>query len=334
MDALAFIDKPPEAKKLAPVYVLHGDEDFLKRQVLAVLRQVVFGGEDNEFGLSLQPGDKADFAAVRGELETLPFLSPRRLVVIESADPFVSEFRSALEKYVPKPADTGILVLQVKSWPSNTKLYKLVPTAGSIACKALTGQSLTSWCMKWSAKHYQKELTRSAAQMLVDLVGAEMGVLDQDLAKLAAYVGKSPKIDADDVDQLVGSSREQNTWKIFDAIGAGRATEALTILDRLFDQGEEPLAVLGAFSWQLRRLAKAGRLAKQGLPLGTAIERAGFQIFKRQEAEQQLRHLGQRRISRLYDWLLEANSGLKGGSQLPPRTVLERLVVQLARERN
>jgi hypothetical protein len=41
MDALAFIDKPPDAKKLAPVYVLHGDEDFLKRQVLSVLRKVV-----------------------------------------------------------------------------------------------------------------------------------------------------------------------------------------------------------------------------------------------------------------------------------------------------
>lgn len=170
--------------------------------------------------------------------------------------------------------------------------------------------------------------------MLVDLVGAEMGVLDQELAKLAAYVGNASKIEAEDVDQLVGSSREQNTWKIFDAIGAGRPSEALGILDRLFDQGEEPLAVLGAFSWQLRRLAKAGRLARQGLPLGAAIERAGIQVFKRPEAEQQLRHLGQRRLSRLYDWLLEANSGLKGGSQLPPRTVLERLVVQLARSRD
>ena len=72
MDALAFLEKPPDAKKLSPIYVLHGDEDFLKRQVLSVLRQVVFGGEENEFGLSMQPGDKADFSTVRGELETSP----------------------------------------------------------------------------------------------------------------------------------------------------------------------------------------------------------------------------------------------------------------------
>ena len=331
MDALVFIEKPPDAKKLSPVYVLHGDEDFLKRQVLTVLRKVVFESEENEFGLSMQPGDQAEFAAVRSELETAPFLSPRRLVVIDGADPFVSKYRAALEKYVSKPAESGILVLDVKSWPSNTRLYKMVPSAGSITCNAPAAYRLVDWCVRWSVTRYGKELSRPAAQLLVDLVGVEMGVLDQELAKLGVYVGDASKIGTEDVDQLVGSSREQNTFKIFDAIGGGQPTEALTILDRLFDQGEEPLAVLGALSWQLRRLAKAGRLAQRGLSLGMAVERAGFPPYARQGVEQQLRHLGRRRLSRLYDWLLETDSGLKGGSQLPARTILERLVVRLAR---
>jgi DNA polymerase-3 subunit delta len=334
MDALTFIDKPPDAKKLAPVYVLHGDEDFLKRQVLAVLRKAVFGSEENEFGFSTQPGDKAEFATVRSELETVPFLSPRRLVVIDAADPFVSQYRSALEKYVSKPAESGILVLEVKSWPSNTKLYKMAPSAGSIACQAPEPYRLVDWCVKWSATQNGKQLSQSAARLLVDLVGAEMGILDQELAKLAIYVGAKTKIETEDVDCLVGSCREQNTWKVFEAIGGGRAEEALTMMDRLFEQGQDPLAVLGAFSWQLRGLAKAGRLSQQGVPLPRAIERAGFKPFKRHEVEQQLRHLGRRRLSRLYEWLLEANSGLKGGSQLPGRTILERLVVQLSRAKD
>lgn len=333
MDSLAFIEKPPDAKKLSPIYVLHGDEDFLKRQVLSLLRKIVFGAEENEFGLSMQSGDKAEFAAVRSELETVPFLSPRRLVVIDAADPFVSRFRSALERYFAQPSETGILVLDVKSWPSNTKLYKMVPSAGSITCKAPAAHRLADWCVKWSVSRHGKEISQPAARLLVDLVGEEMGILDQELAKLAIFAAKASKINADDVDQLVGRSREQKTFKIFDAIGGGRPTEALTILDQLLDQGEEPLALLGAFSWQLRRLAKAGRLALQGAPLGMAIEQAGFPVFARQGIERQLRHLGRRRLSRLYDWLLEANSGMKGGSQLPARTVLERLVVQLARLR-
>ena len=43
-----------------------------------------------------------------------------------------------------------------------------------------------------------------------------------------------------------------------------------------------------------------------------------------------LRHLGRRRLDRVYDWLLEADLGMKGDSQLPERTQLERLIIRLA----
>jgi DNA polymerase-3 subunit delta len=71
----------------------------------------------------------------------------------------------------------------------------------------------------------------------------------------------------------------------------------------------------------------------QGESLPSALEKAGVPPFGRRNAEQQLRHLGRRRLDRVYDWLLETDLGLKGSSQLPPRTLLERLVVQLARKR-
>jgi DNA polymerase-3 subunit delta len=329
MDALAFLEKPPDAKKLSAIYVLHGDEDFLKRQAVAALRKIVFGDGD-EFGLSMQPGDQANFASVRNELETLPFLSPRRLVVINAADPFVTEYRPALEKYFQKPSENGILVLEVKTFPSSTKLFKLTPPAGLITCNALSASQLPRWCITWSSAQYGKELTNPAAQLLVDLVGEEMGILDQELAKLAVYVGKAKKIETEDVDCLVGNSREQNVFKILEAIGDCRPKEALTMLDRLFDEGQEPLAIMGAMSWQLRRLAQTSRLVEQGMPLRSALQRVGYM---RPGAEQQVRHLGRRRLGKLYDWMLDANSGMKGGSQLPPRTVLERMVVQLARKR-
>ena len=62
------------------------------------------------------------------------------------------------------------------------------------------------------------------------------------------------------------------------------------------------------------------------------LNRAGVPPFAQRGCEQQLRHLGRQRADRLYDWLLEADLGLKGSSQLPARTLLERLVVRLARK--
>ena len=119
--------------------------------------------------------------------------------------------------------------------------------------------------------------------------------------------------------------------KIFDLIGDGKTDEALGLLDRLFGQGEDPFRLLGAFSMQLRRLAQAGRLIEQGASLQAALEEVGVPPFGRGAAEKQMRRLGRSRLGRLYDWLLQIDLGLKGLSPLPPRTLFERLVVELAR---
>jgi DNA polymerase-3 subunit delta len=337
MDSLTFLEKPGKAK-VRPVWAVHGDEAFLQRRVVAALRALVLGPDDDGFNLSTHSGDKATWAAVIDDLQTLPLLGPRRLVVVEGADPFVTRERPRLERYVtehppgsvPPP---GVLVLQLHTMPSSTRLAKLLGDVGAIACKPPRADALAPWCMEWSASRHGKELAPPAARLLVDLVGADMGLLDQELAKLAVYAGDAARIETADVDKLVGSSRSENTWKIFDLIGTGQAALALELLNRLLDQGEEPLRLLGAFSLQLRRLAQAGRLHAQGVSLGESLEQAGVPPFARRQAEQQMRHLGRRRLDSLYDWLLQADAGIKGASPLPPRTLMERLVVQLARGR-
>lgn len=329
MDSLTFLERPPRGKPAA-IYVLHGDEDFLKRQTLGVLRRLVLGEDEQSFGLSMYGGDKAAFAAVRDELETLPFLAPRRLVVIEDADSFVSRNRAALEKYTAAPVAAATLVLLVNAWPSNTRLYKLIDSSATIACKAPPAYKLPAWCVHWASSCHGKQLTAQAAELLVELIGPEMGQLDRELEKLAVYVGEHKRIDEADVDKLVGRSRGENLWKIFEAIGAGRPREALGILGRLLEEGEAPLRILGAFSMQLRRLSQVARLARQGVPLDAAMAEAGVAPFARQGAEQQLRHLGRQRVDQLYEWLLQADLDLKGSSQLPERTILERLVIRLA----
>lgn len=330
MDSMAFLERIDRLKPL-PLYVVHGDEAFLKAEVIRAIRKRVLDGEGDDLAVSAHEGDKAQLAEVCDELETVPFFGSRRLVIVEDADPFVTKFRAALEKKIAKLPQSGVLVLELKSFPSNTRLYKLVADESSIACKAPAAFRLPQWCGQWCPSRHGKQIANPAAALLVDLIGPEMGQLDQEMAKLSIYIGERSRIDPIDVDKLVGQSRAENTWKIFDAIGAGNSAEALAMLDRLFDQGEEPMRLLGAFSMQLRRLAQAARLAVQGKSLGAALERVGVPPFAIKNAELQLRHLGRRRALKLYDWLLELSVGFRGGSPLPERTQLERFIVQLAR---
>ncbi len=331
MDSLTFLERAGKGKP-QPVYVLSGDEDFLKRLVIRSLRRWLLGEGDDGFGYSAYAGDKAVWSTVHDELHTLPFLGGRRLVVIDAADPFVTRTRPLLEKYLAEPSATGVLVLDVKSWPANTRLAKLIDNNGTIVCKAPALPRLPDWCVRWCREEHGKDLARPAAQLLVELVGPEMGLLDQELAKLAAYVGEADEIARSDVDGIVGSSRAEEVWTIFGAIGAGNSAEALSVLDRLIDQGSPVPAILGPFSYQMRMLARAGRLIAQGKSLRTALTEAGAGPWQVERLETQVRHLGRRRLLQLYDWMLEVDLGTKGGSQLPERLLLERLIIRLARK--
>jgi DNA polymerase-3 subunit delta len=334
MDALPFLAAVGKAKR-QPVYVLLGDEDFLKRRCRDAIVKHALGDADPAFAVSAYAGDKLDFSTVRNDLDTLPFLSPCRVVVVDPADAFVTAHRPALEKYVTAPAAAGVLVLDVKAFPETTKLAKALPDAAKVSCKAPPPYKLGNWVQEWAKAGHGKKLAPDAAELLVDLVGPNMGQLDQELEKLAVAVGGKAAVEAADVDRLVGRSQGADVFRILDAVGDGKPAAALGILERLFAEGEDPMAVLGPLTAQLRKLAAVGRSLAEGLPLGPAMDAAKVPSWPqaRQSFERQVRWLGRRRLDQLTDWLVEINHGLKGGNPLPERLQVERLVVKLARPR-
>jgi DNA polymerase-3 subunit delta len=334
MDALPFL--AAASPKRQPVYVLSGDEDFLKRLAREKIVAAALGDADPDLALTVYTGDKLDFSTVRNDLDTLPFLAPCRVVVVESADPFVTAHRPQLEQYVTKPSSIGVLVLEAKAFPETTKLAKALPDAAKVACKAPPPYKLPAWCVEWAKARHGKKLAADAAEALVDLVGTGMGLLDQELGKLSGALGAKPAIAAADVVKLVGRSKAADVFRIMDAVGEGRPGEALSILEDLFAEGEDPMAVLGPLTAQLRKLAAVGRFVTEGLPLGEAMTAAKVPNWDkaRQSCEKQLKHLGRRRLEKLTEWLTEINIGLKGGVALPERVQVERLVVALARPRD
>jgi DNA polymerase-3 subunit delta len=180
------------------------------------------------------------------------------------------------------------------------------------------------------------QLPQAAAEMLIDLIGPELGLLDQELAKLALMAGDEKKITPELVGRSVGGWRTKTTWEMLDAALDGNVGEAMLQLDRLLASGEQPVGLLGQISASLRRFAAATRLVLQAEEGGRrpnlrdALERAGIRSFVLQKAERQLRLLGRQRGAQLYRWLLEADLALKGESTMPPRVILERLIVRLA----
>jgi len=337
LHAVDYLAKPEKSPPQA-VCAVYGDDAFLRRQALLKLREAVLGGDEGDFSLSSFEGRSAQWRDVLDDLSTIAmFGGGKRLVIVEEADEFVSQHRAELEDYVARPARSGVLVLDLKSFPSNTRLYKAVAAEGlAVDCGAPSGAALVKWLGAWARQMHQVELAQAAAEMLVEMIGPELGLIDQELAKLALLAGADKKITPEMVGQSVGGWRAKTTWEMLDAALAGNAREAMMQLDRLLGSGETPVGLLGQISASLRRFAAATRLILQAeaagrrIALRTALEQAGIRSFVLQKAEQQLRRLGRERGEQLYGWLLQADLDLKGASAMPPRLILERLIVRLS----
>jgi DNA polymerase-3 subunit delta len=331
----------PEQYPAAAVCAAFGDERFLRQQAILCLRAAVLGGGDADFSLTTFEGDDASFRDVHELLSTVAmFGGGKRLVVVEEADDFVSQYRSELEDYVARPSRSGALVLDLDSLPGNTRLHKSIAADGLlIDCGTPTPARLSKWLGQWAKQRHQVQLAQAAAEMLVELVGPELGLLDQELARLSLMVGDDKKISAELVRGSVGGWRAKTTWEMLDAAMDGNLCDALAQLDRLLAAGEQPVGLLGQISATLRRFAAATRLVVQAeaasrrINVREALEKAGTRSFVLQRAERQLRLLGRQRGAELYRWLLQADLDLKGESTMPPRLILERLIVRLAARR-
>lgn len=330
----------PQKHPAQPVCVVFGDEAFLKRQVHKRLRESVFGAGEADFSLAGFEGPEADVRDVLEELFTVAMFGPgKRLVVVEQADEFVTRYRPQLEQYVEKPSRTGVLVLDVKSWPATTRLYKSVAATGlGIDCAPLKGRQVSAWAAAWAKQAHGFQLSQSAAETLVELAGEELGLLDQELAKLALVAGAGGKATPEQVAQSAGAWRSKTVWEMLDAALDGNLRAALVQLDQLMLAGETPVGILAQIGASLRRFAAATRIileteaAGRRVAVRDALKEAGVNGYFLEKSERQIRRLGRARGARLYSWLLEADLDLKGDSPLPPRLVLERLLVRLGAE--
>jgi DNA polymerase-3 subunit delta len=336
MNAIEYLRQARKPGAPKPVYAVVGDDAYLRRESIRAIVREACGPSADAGEASRFAGDQASLADVLDELRTLPFFSGHRVAIVDTADAFVTANRKGLETYVEHPSSTGSLVLVLKSFPANTRLAKLVAGAGlTVECKAPAEGELPGWVERFAKDACGATIDRDAASLLVELAGVEVGVLASEVEKLAVSVGDRKRIGADDVRRMVGAGRVETIWRVLDCATTGRGAEALDLMDRLLTSGEYPAGLLAAMSTSLRRVHHAGQLRRERKSLADACREAGVPTFPRaiEMVQKQHAHLGPSRVDALPEQLLQADLDLKGFSQLPPRLVIERLLVQLAQPR-
>ncbi len=171
----------------------------MKSESLQRLRSAVLSSEDADLSYTVFQGDDVEPCEMFDELATVSMLGGgKRMVVVDDADRFVSKYRDVLEEYCDKPRQASVLVLDVAGWAANTRLFKkLAQTGLQINCnlprqkwgEGADEDSVLSWLTARAAQHHHAKLAAGAGELLVEIVGPQLGRLDQELAKLSLLAG-------------------------------------------------------------------------------------------------------------------------------------------------
>jgi DNA polymerase-3 subunit delta len=320
-----------------PLIVIYGDDEHQRATaVTAALDELLPPPVDRALALTVYDGGRSadqggpSLAAVLEDLATLPFLAERRVVLIRDAEAFISAHRERLERYAAAPAPTGVLILECRSFPKTTRLYKAAVAAGGrlCECKKLYGRELVAFVIE-QARARGKRLDPAAGARLTDLVGQDTGILAAEIEKLALYVGDRSGITDRDVTELVGQSREEKVFAVMDAAAAGRLPDALRLWHQVLSS--DPAAVyraVGGMTYVVRRWLAAHRLRADGASI-RAIAPKLMMWGREQELETLLARLTPQFLRRLLAAIADLDSQAKVGAR-SIETGVEMLLLRLA----
>ncbi|MGN6506467.1 MAG: DNA polymerase III subunit delta [Tepidisphaeraceae bacterium] len=295
---------------MAPVIALVGDDAFL--QIEAIRRIAAALGKDAQ-RIDFD-GDTASVADVLDEVRSFSMFAGSKMVVVRHAEEFISRHRDSMEEYVAAPVDSATLVLRCKTLPGNQRISKLIAKHGQVeSCEPPKDKDLPRWIIDRAKTTHKIGIDPGAAQLMADLVGGDLGRLDNELAKLALMV--EGKVTEADVGKSVTFQREQEMWHMTDELTAGRIDKALQRWRHLVtsDPSTEFRAVTWLAIW-LEKAVKALRLKKQKMnPFAIAKE---LRIWPANNVDSLLRtadNLGEAGLRRALDLLADLDHRGKTG---------------------
>ena len=255
-----------ELKAGAPqrIYLLYGQEDYLREMFMGELRALCVPGGGDDFGYHRLDGASLNMRELSEAVNSLPFLSERTLTEVRGFD--LNKCRDAdaqtLEGILSDIPDFATLALvQSGDYEPDMRLrtVKAIKKYGKAVNFTSQGQgALLPWIRKRFAAA-GKAVDSGAASELIYVSGDLMNGLIPEIEKIAAAV-PGETVTRADVDKYAHHLPESRVFDMTDRMSERDYDGASRLLSELLSTGEEPIKTLAVIGQQMRRLY-AARLA-------------------------------------------------------------------------
>lgn len=311
--------------QLKKVYLLYGEEAYLKRQYRDKLANAVVP-EDDTMNYACYEGKGINPAELIDLAETMPFFAERRLIIVENSG-FFKNASPELADYIKTMPETACFIFVETEVDRRGKLYKAVKSAGrTVELGRQDEKTLLLW-IAGAIKREGKQIRESTIRYLISRTGDDMENLSHELEKLFSYTLGRKEITADDVEAVC---TVQITNRIFDMVEAVAVRNQKKALDYYYDLlalKEPPMRILYLLSRQFKLLLQVKDLLGKGYDKSTVAKEAGVHPFAAGKYMQQCRSFSDKELLAILEDAADTEEMVKTG-RLSDRMSVELFIVK------
>ncbi|MBI4297947.1 MAG: DNA polymerase III subunit delta [Chloroflexi bacterium] len=326
------------------LHIFYGPDSYSLKEALDQLRAELGESDLLNTGISHLEGSKLTPGELQVHCDALPFLAPKRLVMVEgllarfeprraegmeAPQPTPqSQFIAQLQGYLPQmPPTTELALVDGDISPRNPLLRALAPLAQEHKFPNPSKYRLPQWVQD-RARREGGAISEKAAQLLAELVGPNLWVLASEVQKLCLYAS-GRTIQEDDVRLLTSQAQEPGIYSLTDAVLEGNIPAASRHLHPLLDSGAQPAYILFRIARQFRLVLQAQEMGGQAMSTVELAQRLGqIPEFAARKAQAQARRYPPGLLEAAYPLLLKADLAIKTG-RLPGDMALDLLLGEL-----
>jgi DNA polymerase-3 subunit delta len=215
------IIKDIKARKLKPVYLLHGEESYYIDLISDALEAHVLSEAEKGFNQTIFYGKDADPMSVLNAAKRYPMMSDYQLILVKEAQELkLDKAGEQFLAYCEQPLASTILVLCHKygKFDKRKKVYKTIEKKGLVFESAsIYDNKVPGWIEDFvKSKNYH--INPKASALLAEYLGNDLSKVSNELEKLMLNVPQGQEIGTKEVQDNIGISKEYNVFELQNAI--------------------------------------------------------------------------------------------------------------------
>jgi DNA polymerase-3 subunit delta len=317
---------------ITSIYLIHGEEDYLKDLAVKKLRDFLLPEESRDFNYDFFT-DPVDFYQLVSSADQLPVFCEKRLVVAKGQNLFNDSAEVGEEEliaYLNKGNTGTCLVLVTNKIDARRKVVKLIKEKGEILHLTRPKPAFLSGWVEKQAKLRGKRIDPQAVELLLLAAGENMLLLEQEVEKAALYCS-GEEIRAEQIEDTASISASLNVFKITDLVTEKKVAGAVKLFKEMIAVGEYPVKILALLGRTFRQLLRTKLLMDRSridaAGLGRELKVANF-VAKKLLLQQ--RYFSRQQLQEALKVIKDADWKIKTG-QKDPVIAVELVIYRLAR---